>query len=299
MMSNQKGQVILILILVMTVALAIGLSVIQRSLSDVSTATKLEQSSRAFSAAEAGIEKAIQSGTGFTASIPLGNNASIQEVQASPIPTTGQAMEYSPLAKEELAQVWLADPTSSVFPSCDAGKNCYTQSSIDIYWGLSGITDDKPAIGITLVYFYGTQYQSEKFYFDSDAARTVGASSNGFIPATCAGSYTTDTNLGSGRPFLCKSTLDFTSLLAGSKLILLRARILYSNTSQSFAVQPLNASGGKCTVVACSLPIQAKMFTATGISGQTQRKVQVFRLDKVVPPYFDYAIFSAGPIDKN
>lgn len=295
MMSNQKGQVILILILVMTVALAIGLSVIQRSLSDVSTATKLEQSSRAFSAAEAGIEKSIQTGTSIASPIPLDNNASIQEVQASPIPTVGQALEYPPLAKEELAHVWLADPTSSTFPSCDAGKNCYSSSGIDIYWGLSGITDDKPAIAIAVVYFNGTAYQSKKFYLDSDSTRTIGDNGNGFISASCAGGYTTDTNFGSGRSFLCKSTLDLTSL---STLILLRARILYSNTSQPFAVQPLNASGNKCTVATCSLPVQAKMFTATGISGQTQRKIQVFRLYKVVPPYFDYAIFSAGDIDK-
>ena len=44
------ATIILILVLVMTVALAIGISVIQRSLSDISTATKVEQSSRAFSA---------------------------------------------------------------------------------------------------------------------------------------------------------------------------------------------------------------------------------------------------------
>jgi len=48
----------------------------------------------------------------------------------------------------------------------------------------------------------------------------------------------------------------------------------------------------------CSLPPQARKLIATGISGQTQRRIQVFRLDKVVPPYFDYAIFSTGEINK-
>ncbi len=47
-MNNQKGQLILILILVMTVALSIGLSIVQKSLVDVSTSSKVEQSSRAF-----------------------------------------------------------------------------------------------------------------------------------------------------------------------------------------------------------------------------------------------------------
>ena len=58
-MKEQKGQVILILILVMTVGLAIGLSIVQKSLVDISTASKIEQSSRAYSAAEAGVERAF------------------------------------------------------------------------------------------------------------------------------------------------------------------------------------------------------------------------------------------------
>ena len=57
---KEKGQIILILLLVMTVALGVGLTIVQRSLTDISTSTKVEQSSRAFSAAEAGIEKALQ-----------------------------------------------------------------------------------------------------------------------------------------------------------------------------------------------------------------------------------------------
>ena len=59
-MNNERGQIILVLVLVITVALAIGISVVQRSLSDISTSTKVEESSRAFSAAEAGIERALK-----------------------------------------------------------------------------------------------------------------------------------------------------------------------------------------------------------------------------------------------
>src|SRR3989339_1641784 len=71
---RQAGQVILILILVMAVALAIGISVIQRSLSDISTSSKVEQSSRAFSAAEAGIEKALR-GDATAVSFPENNSS--------------------------------------------------------------------------------------------------------------------------------------------------------------------------------------------------------------------------------
>ncbi|MDO8576945.1 MAG: pilus assembly PilX N-terminal domain-containing protein [Candidatus Daviesbacteria bacterium] len=291
-MRKQKGQAVLILILVMTVALAIGLSVIQRSLSDVSTSSKVEQSSRAYSAAEAGIEKAIQvdqvGGTIISFSPDLGNNSKFQDVQANRVPAANQALEYPPLAKEELAQVWLADPQTLA--------KSYDQSSIDVYWGLPNLTSDKPALEVTVISFNGTAYQSQKFFIDSDDTR-VG--SNGFQlpslsaanPTNCANPPGIDTSLGTNRTFFCKTTL--TGLTP--TLMLLRARILYSNDSQPFAVQPL---GGNCGTSACSLPVQSRLFTSTGVSGVTQRKVQVFQEYKVVPPYFDYAIFSTGEINK-
>ncbi len=286
-MRNQRGQVVLILVLVMTVALAIGLSVIQRSLSDVSTSSKVEQSSRAFSAAEAGIEKSIQSGANVS-STDLGNNATIDGVQASPIPAANQALEYPKLAKEEMAQVWLADPQSL------AQK--YNQSSIDIYWGLPDTTSDKPAIELTVIYLSGGNYLPSKYFLDSDSTRSgVNHFTNASTDCSSVTPPTIDTSMGNSRKFYCKSTL--TDLTTGPTptLMLMRARFLYVSASQSFAVQP---KGGNCGTDACSLPVQAKIFTSTGTSGQTQRKVQVFRLDKVVPPFFDFAIFSSGDINK-
>jgi len=58
----QRGQAALIALLVLTVATTIGLSLIARSTTDVSITRTQEESSRAFSAAEAGIELALKSG---------------------------------------------------------------------------------------------------------------------------------------------------------------------------------------------------------------------------------------------
>lgn len=292
-MKNQKGQVLLILILVMTVALAIGISVVQRSLSDISTASKIEQSSRAFSAAEAGIEKAIQEvaqgNYSAVSSFNLDNNAVVQGVDKNAIPTTGQALEYLPLAKEEMAQVWLANPSdlSSAYTGCTTPTNC----TLDIYWGNVGVTSsDEPAIEITIVYQNtANEFKSKKYFLDRNAASRQNNFDSSSI--TCpSNSITTSLSSSTAKSFFCKKTIDVSSsvLTNLSKLILLRARLLYSDTSQSFAVRPTSGS----------LPIQARIFTSTGTSGGTQRKVQVFRLDKVVPSYFDYAIFSAGEISK-
>lgn len=274
-MKNQKGQVILILILVMTVALAIGLSVIQRSLSDISTSSKVEQSSRAFSAAEAGIEKALKddfSPANFT-------DSSATVLDSGLLPAAGQALEYPPLGKEEVAEIWLADPRADL-PNC-TGYTCYTKTFLDVYWG-NPTASDKAALELTLVYYDSSlnQYKSLKWYLDNDSAGRI--ATNNFDPVTCSAS----TPPGSSTAYQCKKTIN--SLPTG--LMLLRARLLYNSTSQPVAIAPTD--GG-------SLPPQARIIESTGVAGETQRKIRVFKLDKVVPPYFDYGIFSVGEINKN
>lgn len=316
-MRNQSGQVILLLILVMTVALAIGLSIVQRSLVDVSTASKVEQSSRAFSAAEAGIEKALQLQPGSTCGvdcISFSENSSkadveggslmpcvpgqptcseVTDTQLRPFCVVGQpscpeatdirqlALEFPLLVKEDIAQVWLADYKSTLNPPA----SFYTQNTLDVYWGNS--SSDLAALELTLVY-YGTdasdpvdpsssKYRSKKWYLDQTNR------GNGF-EVSCGNS--------SLAGYQCNRTLSFTVQQA-SGLMLLRARLLYNTTSQPFAVQAVGTCGKSC-----SLPPQAKSIISTGTSGETQRRVKVFQLDKVVPQYFDYAIFSAGEIAK-
>lgn len=284
-MRNEAGQVILVLILVMTVALAIGISVIQRSISDISTASKGEQSSRAFSAAEAGIEKAIQTNSSVS-NFPLDNNAIIQGVDKNDIPAAGNALEYPPMAKEEMAQVWLADPTANL-PTCSAPNVCYIQPSFNVYFGKYNTTDF-PALEVTVVSWDGSRYVPTKRFYDSN---TVRASSNNFnrdgVPTCNNPTVRTNANATDSQ-FYCSVSVSGYPYSGSAKPILVRLRLLYSSSSHPVAVGPTSGS----------LPVQAKIFTSTGTSGQTQRKVQVFRLDKVVPPYFDYAIFSTGAINK-
>lgn len=279
---NQKGQVILILILVMTVALGIGISVIQRSLSDVSTASKVEQSSRAFSAAEAGIESKLVGGPGSVSFTENGSTAQVLGGDLIPAVQSGSnpqdPLEYPPLAKEEIAHVWLADYTKASNPP----PAFYTQASLDVYWGNSAT--DFAALELTLVYYNGSSYQATKWYLDNKAAgRTP---TNKFTEVDCTGNY-------SLAGYQCKYTIGGLPSSPPSILMLLRARLLYNSTSQPFAVQAVNNCG-----LACSLPPQAKSLISTGTAGTTKRTVKLFQIDKVVPPYFDYAIFSTGDINK-
>lgn len=284
-MKNETGQVILVLILVMTVALAIGISVIQRSISDISTSSKVEQSSRAFSAAEAGIEKTLV--TGNTSLITLQNNAQAQATDTGLIPavapngTQQDPLEYPPLSKEEVAQVWLANPDSPTNPPAGV----YKQSSLDVYWGNS--STDRAALELTLVYYDGSinQYKSQKWFLD----QIVRSPNNNFdTSANCAGGIIPPA---SSTTYQCKKTISLPA--APASLMLVRARLLYNISSQPFAVQAVGTCGTDC-----SLPPQARIIISTGTAGTTQRKVKLFQINKVVPPYFDYAIFSTGAINK-
>lgn len=295
------------LVLVMTVALAIGLSIVQKSLTDVSTATKVEDSQRAFSAAEAGIEKVLSGGGTQKFSLE-GTSAQVTEIQDSgnlpPLPEINKRqlpLEFPPFAKEEIIQVWLADPDSNVrLPDCSAidttkhSPVCYGQSTLDLYWGNS--RTDKAALELTLIYYDSvskTYKNDRKWFLDWDSAAR-----NNFDLVSCPGNLIPE---GSSDkiPYSCYIRLGDGSINAArnkalpSGLMMLRARLLYNTTSQPLAVLAVGTCGKNC-----SLPPQTRKLVSTGTSGQTQRKVQVFQMNKVIPSYFDFAIFSAGEIRK-
>lgn len=288
-MLNERGQILLILILVMTVALAIGISVIQRSLSDISTSTKVEESSRAFSAAEAGIEKALTCTTPGCGNVSFAENQSSANVPdsswgpAAPSAGTQQAaLEYPPLSKERIVQVWLANPDSTSNPPVEFyNPSGINPRSLNVYWGNSAT--DKAALELTLVYWDGSKYVNQKWYLDdSSTGRTL---TNHFTGTTCNGNYIP---LGSTYGYQCFYRLNF--LPAG--LMLLRARLLYNDSEQPFAVQATGTCGQPC-----SLPPQIRTLISTGTAGGTQRTIKVFQTKKFVP-FLDFAIFSVGEINK-
>lgn len=301
---NERGQVVLALILIMTVALAIGVSVIQKSLVDVSTSTRVEQSQRAFSAAEAGIERALRGDTSGVTLTETGNNSYATVDGGSLLPLTAgnltqqDGIEYASLSKEEFAHIWLADPTPTSNPPAEfymPGSKA-SDRGIEIYWGNAAA--EKAAISIKITHYsVALGYQTKAYYFDSDGTR---AGSSGFTDASPTGtnsctSFSINTIEGTGRPFYCRVIITPSSSPAfpSSDLMLVRIRLLYNSTSQPVAVRGYGSCGAQC-----SLPPQVRVITATGVSGDTIRRLKVFQIDKVVPPYFDFAIFSSGEIRK-
>ncbi len=286
--KKTSGQVVIILLLIMLVALSAILSLSQRALNNVTSSTQNEQSSRAFSAAEAGIQRAIQLCTpGQACTVPsvapFQNQASTNLSISNPLPPAGTALEYPPREKEDIIQFWFADPSSNNNPP----PTIYTANSLNLYFGAKDpVSTNKPAIEFNVISWNGSNYISTKFYFDSDSTRS-GSSGNGFTAAaSVAGSNCNNTSVtnASSTVYYCKVVV--TGL--PSNLILARARILYSNTAQNVAIEPTSGS----------LPPQASIYTSQGSSGLSQKTVKVFRIVNVTPFLFDYSIFSAGAIVK-
>lgn len=290
-MRRMKGQITIILLLVVVIGLTVALSIVGRSTTELSTSTRTEQSTRAFSAAEAGIEQALSETLNFgntgVATVPVGDSTARVE-SGGYLPGTGQALEYPPISKEEIAQFWLKDFRAGV-TAVD-----FTYGSLNVYFGNCEGADncaafaDKPAVEVTTITQTGANYTAFKKFYDSDSGRL---GQNRFEEATCnsVAPSSVNTSMSATSKFYCQAAVSGYSLPP----ILTRVRLLYSNGKHKIAL----GKSASCTSD-CDLPPQARLITSTGASGETQRKLQLFTVNKVVPFFFDYAIFAASEITK-
>lgn len=302
---EDKGQVVILLLLIMVIALAIGLSTVNRSVLEVSTSRKSEDSSRAFSAAEAGMEKAIQAnlnnlgGTPVPiASFSLDNQASANiDISPQGLPLANTALSYPPFGKESFAQFWLVNPNNVTTAS-------YTAPTYDIYFGdpntdkyaprTGGDPQEKPAIEVNTIYWDGSKYSSFPKYFDSYAGIVdTDVRSSNFSACGTLGSLTIPltitVNNGEDETFYCRVTISGYPTSGGSFPVMVRVRILYSNISHPVAIRP--ASGA-------SIPKQANIYLSSGTSGSVKRTLEVFHQKSVMPQFFDYVLFSAAHLQK-
>lgn len=296
---EQRGQVIIILLLILLVALSIGLALTQRSVTDVATSTQAEQSTRAFSAAEAGIEKALSSPLPLGYVLPLDNNSSAVVDTSGWLPYAANVgIEYPAIGRETTAHFWFLDPAAA------APTAFYTGTSFDLYYGNPGSTDT-PAVEVKVVTLKNNNFYTKNYYFDSSSTRTTGINDNNFTytgAANCdsgAGEQLVNGILGANRQFMCKQLVgtvpDPTNAAnpcnaANSCVIVLaRIRFLYINENHRLALAPSTGA---------QFPPQVQIYNALGTSGQSQKQIQAFKVRDVVLPWFDFAIFSTNEIRK-
>lgn len=276
---NQSGQILIIMLLVIVVVLAIGLSVVGRSNTEVSTATQIENSARAFSAAEGGIEHILALSPtpgGPGTSVSLLNSSSVN-TYITPYPNASVAsLEQKKIGNDQnsysFAQFWFANPLNITDQTGYDHAVQFGQPAnanlqpFDIYFGnpqTPATIDQYPAIEVHIIYWNNptSSYQDQKYYFDSafigGTSQRTGSNALGVsnysgcidgIPSPLARLVSVNTNFGSNQQFFCKvrapSSGNFswsTPPDANNYPILMRIRVLYTTSGQNVAIGPDNA----------------------------------------------------------
>ena len=292
----QSGQALLLVLLSMAVVLTVVLSVLSRTITDITVTTKEEEALRAFAAAEAGIERALiigsnigefEDGASFTATI---SNFGQQQTEY---------IYPEKLLSGETAIVWFIDHDEDDGAlTCGTGE-CFTGSLINLCWGEPGTASDSnftPAIEASI--FYATtpgDYSSIQIAREAVDPNTTRRSVNAFS-ATDAGTCTIgDTD------FQFQTLLDFASLgippasyNTQNGLQFAKIRILY-NTDMA---QTLGVDTAPSGLAGNNLPSQGVRIESAGSSGEANRRIEVYQTFGELPPIFDAVLFSPGGIVK-
>lgn len=264
---SQKGQTLLIVVLVMVIAVTVGLSVVSKSITSLRTSTEEANSAKALSAAEAGIQQTLQSGASIAGSTLPNTSYNTNIATQSGLEVLLNGGNVVP--KDDGADLWLIDynngsPNYSI---------AWSGVSFDVYWGRSSdICDSNPLINtkaaLEIAVISGPLPGTiKKFAYDPCGTRK---SSNNFSAASAGG-------IVGGRTFPNRATIPVVSGLV--------ARIipLYANTV-------VGIRG------AIALPSQGSLITSTGTSGPAGnavvRKINVFQGYPQIPAqYFTHGLF--------
>lgn len=271
--NNQSGQIALISLLVLTIATTVGLSLIARTTTDISVTRKIEESTRAFSAAEAGIEETLKSG--IAASGETDPALGVSYVVTIKPTTGGPGSPFvfpQKTLNENTETVWLvnhnADGTINETPT-------YTSPTIDVCWSSESTT---PALVVSVLYKSAGAYRMAKAAFDP-----AGRANNFSAPTATTG------GCGAGTNTTYKSTLsfaDFGITPAVDTLIALRIRPVYSGTL--IAISPVQ-----------DLPVQGNNIESVGkAGGDVNRKIVVYQQYRSAASIFDYAVYSEGSFSR-
>lgn len=298
---SSSGQALLIILLVMAVVLTGALSIVSRSITDITVSQKEEESSRAFSAAEAGVEQALVGlpATCGTPSDPCELSAGGKySVESTSLAAGNEFVLPQLLNSGEIAPVWFVAHDDNGNIVCSAGKPCFTGDKIKVCWGASGTsrgTDTTPAIEVSVFYTQGSGGSASakiaRGAYDPNSTRT---GTNKFFSDDIGSSC----SIGSTQ-FAFSKTIDLASLGVTTRTDgsqekgpqFARLRIFY-NTDKAHPVGVTTESSGL-------LPNQGKKIESTGKVGDVTRKIQFFQLFSDIPPVLDSGIFSAvGGITK-
>lgn len=260
--QKERGQVLLIVVLVMIVSLTVGLSVASRSITNLRTSQEEAVSQQALFAAEAGVEQSLQTNAKIEKTSFAANKSTYETTVAAVSGTTLLINGGNAIPQDDGADLWLSD--------YDANQNKIYDNpwsgDLTIYWGESSTSCNNPALEVTIVLGPKSSPKFTKHVYDPcPARRTI----NNFSAST------------SGVKSINNKTFYYSSVISGISSALI-ARII-----------PVYGSTAVGAIGSAAFPSQGFMVSSTGTSGSTQRKINVFKGYPQLPSqYFSYGLFS-------
>lgn len=247
---------LLIVVLIMVVALTVGLSLVSRTLINVKTSTDTENSQKAFSAAEAGIEQALQKGSTvstFTPSNTNLNGATIQPISVTDVGNT---------TKMQLNNGGTIHQDEGIDLSLSSDGN-YT-GTVTVYWGSNTDPCKEAALEITTIQGGIANSQMTHNPFDPCSTRSSSLNGNHF-------------------PLAPKDTIGFPSYQYSAAILVKNGVLMH--------IVPVYADTQIGVIGTANLPVQGKIISSTGVSGGTQRKISLYQNNEQIPPEMFYTLF--------
>lgn len=282
MKKTQSGQALVLVLLALAVVLTIVLFILSRSITDIAVSSSQSQAVSAFSAAEAGVEKALVLG-----SAPIGPQA---------VGSASYTASVTNVAQGSSSFVYPADLNSGDsmtlwLKSQDSTSLNFTGTNLKICWGKPGAYSDqnlKPAIEIVLFYETTADNPLTAKIFRTTADPFSGRPMPNSFSAATTGSCTI-----SGQSFPFYATVSLTGL---SNPQFAFVRMFYNNdTAQPIAFDSTDTH---------TFPTQGILVDSSGTAGgtsnapQSTRKVQVFQGWPEIPNIFQFAVYSSTRLTK-
>jgi hypothetical protein len=299
-LNNESGQMAILVMLVLVVALTIGLTALTRTVTNIKQSTITNESNQAYSAAEAGIEDALRGNTTYNTPQTIGSGPNAATfVVSSPAPQGNSSSPFAfpnPLDKDEAQQIWLfnynnyktntSNPYTGFFNSCSPTTNC---NQLTVYWGSSStIGSTTPALEAAFIYKdTGNNFGVDKYAIDPNTTRGNNFSAAETGPTRYGGSpYSVPTTQGTKTYYFSKKfTLD-----SSKQYLLLRLKLLYnSDAKHEVAIDP-DPNNLSVSV----LPSQGQVIDSQGTAGDAVRKVRVYQSYPTLPSIFDFVLFNGS-----
>ena len=277
----QRGQALIIAVFILVVALTVGLSVATRSITTIRTAAEEDNSQKAFSAAEAGIERALTANSGTNIIGTFADNNSSYSATASLL-TGDETLVNNGIfvPKDDPADIWLSDYStdqSKIYlnPWPASGSKVLTiywvaQSSNDPNGDCSANNEENfgpAALDINAITGSKAAPKISHYAFDPCGARAAVNKFSGVLPGAGV----------AGTSFLYRAEITFSSANPG---LLIRILPLYSGTH--------------IAIKGTGLPAQGTVISSVGSYGGANRKIVSYRgYPKLPIELYPYSVFSA------